>query len=375
MVDGSIDEVQGRNAKLRMQRFDYCRVLSLECSLYNTRQNQKAAEILGLVNCCRSMKITCRRTRPAPRGRRALLIEKRLQGLFAKSETDEAGDSEGVAEFLAFGFEESGNLDVGVFDESLFEEAALGEKLANLALEDVLDDVRRLSFRNEAGAEDVEFVVHHGLRDVVAGKSLGRAGGDVEGEVLDELLEAVSACGFRLGGADFDQDADLATEVDVGGDDTTGGGIIADILAELEVFADFADLCFDRVFDGLLAVCVGEGGFVVSGLGSRERVGDFTDEGLEAFVFRDEVGFAVDFNEETGGGSAIDAGGDDAFVGGAVAHFGGFQDAPLAEELDGGFDVAVGFGEDFFAVHHWGVGFIAEFFDNCGGDHGKIGGW
>ena len=134
----------------------------------------------------------------------------------------------------------------GVLHETLLEEAAFGEELADLALEDVFDDVRGLAFGDEAGAEDVEFVVHDGLRDVLAGKSLGRAGGDVQGEVLDEFLEAVGAGGFRLGGADFDEHADLATEVDVGGDDTAGSGVEADVLAELEVFTDFDDLGLDR---------------------------------------------------------------------------------------------------------------------------------
>ena len=110
---------------------------------------------------------------------------------------------------------------------------------------------------------------------------------------------------------------------------------------------------------------MGEGGGVVGGGGGGERVGDVADEGLEVFVFGNEVGFAVHFEQDAGSGVGVDAGGDDAFVGGAVGHCRGLGDAALAEQLDGGFDVAVGFGEDFFAVHHAGVGFVAEFFDDC----------
>jgi hypothetical protein len=84
-------------------------------------------------------------------------------------------------------------VDLVVLHEGLLKEAAFGEELADLALEDVLDDVGRLAAVGEAGAEDVHFVVDHGLRDVLAGQALGRAGGDVQGEVLDELLEGVGA--------------------------------------------------------------------------------------------------------------------------------------------------------------------------------------
>ena len=182
---------------------------------------------------------------------------------------------------------------------------------------------------------------------------------------LMSSLKVSRACGFRLGGAHFDQHADLATEVDVGGDDAAGGGVVADVFAELEVFTDFDDLRLDRVFDGCIRRVDGESGGVIGGVGGGERVGDFVDEGLEVFVFGNEVGLAVDFEQDAGSGVGVDAGGDDAFVGGAVGLGAGLDDAPLAEELDGGFDVAVGFGEDFFAVHHAGVGFVAEFFDDC----------
>ena len=246
----------------------------------------------------------------------------------------------------------------------MLQEAAFSEELADLTLEDVLDDVRWLTLGGEAGAEDVQLVVDHRLRDVIAGQALRRASSDVEGEVLDELLEAVGACGFRLGGADFDQHAHLATEVDVGSDHAAWSCVVADVLAELEVFTDFADFRFDRVFDGLFAVLGGEGGIEVSCAGGSERIGDASNKGLEAFVFRNEVRFAVHFQQQAGSGTRVDAGGDDAFLGSAVGHLAGLHDAALAEELDGGFDVAVGFGEDFFAVHHGGAGLIAEFFDD-----------
>ena len=62
----------------------------------------------------------------------------------------------------------------------------------------------------------------------------------------------------------------------------------------------------------------------------------------------------------------MNAGGDDSFIGGAVGFGTGLGDAALTQQLDGGVHIAIGFGEDFLAVHHAGVGFFAEFLDGGG---------
>ena len=66
----------------------------------------------------------------------------------------------------------------------------------------------------------------------------------------------------------------------------------------------------------------------------------------------------------------MDVGGDGAFFRGAVGFLTGAGDAFFAKVVFGGGEVATGFGEGFFAIHHSRVGFFAEFFDESGGDFG-----
>jgi hypothetical protein len=41
---------------------------------------------------------------------------------------------------------------------------------------------------------------------------------------------------------------------------------------------------------------------------------------------------------------------------------------PLAQPVDCGFHVAVGFGQGLLAVHHAGAGLVAQFFHHCSGN-------
>ncbi len=115
--------------------------------------------------------------------------ETAMDGLFAESEADEAGDGDGIAEFLAFLFEEFGDGDVGIFYEALLNEAGFGEEFGDLSFEDVFEDVFGFALFEEADAEDFAFGIDDFLRDVLAGEAFGGGSGDVEGEVLDEFLE------------------------------------------------------------------------------------------------------------------------------------------------------------------------------------------
>ena len=62
----------------------------------------------------------------------------------------------------------------------------------------------------------------------------------------------------------------------------------------------------------------------------------------------------------------VDVGSHDAFLGGATPFAFGFGDAFFAQDRFGGFEVAVGFGQGAFAVHHARVGFVAQGFDELG---------
>src|SRR5690606_4344753 len=117
-----------------------------------------------------------------------------------------------------------------------------------------------------------------------------------------------------------------------------------------------------------------EGVHVGRALGEHE-VGDPLGERGELLVSRDEVGLGVDLDE--GAGLAVGRGGrgDDALGGLAVGALGGHLLALLAEDLDGGVEVAAGLLERPLAVHHADAGGLAEALDVLGGDlaHGVPG--
>src|SRR5581483_10660492 len=155
--------------------------------------------------------------------------------------------------------------------------------------------------------------------------------GDLQGDVAHQLLEILRADGAFLAGADFNQNADFGAGVDVGGDHAVAVDFEADGAGDLDVLADLGDggdaLGFER-FDGGLA---------------GEFAGGFIAKGLEGFVARDEVGFAIDFDEDADFGAGLDVLGNNAVLGLAGGFFGGGGDAAFAEKIHGGIDAALGF--------------------------------
>lgn len=112
--------------------------------------------------------------------------------------------------------------------------------------------------------------------------------------------------------------------MDVGGDESDAGDVHSGVSSDLDVFADFGDVFSAQGFD------VGLRGF-------GEGFGDLIAEFSECFVFGDEVGFAVDFDEEAGLGVGADVTGNGAFVGGASGFFGGVGGSFFSENVDGCF--------------------------------------
>ena len=109
---------------------------------------------------------------------------------------------------------------------------------------------------------------------------------------------------------------------------------------------------------------------VLVGLGWVERRylphGQEAHEALELVVAGNEIRFRVDFDD-----SADVALGDDAdqTVGGDPARLlGSFRQALLAQPIDGGFDIARGFRQRGFAVHHASAGLIAQLFHEARGN-------
>lgn len=146
----------------------------------------------------------------------------------------------------------------------------------------------------------------------------------MEGDVFDEPGEAFVADAVGVIGADFGQNADFGSGVDVGGDESDAGNVHSSVSPDLDVFADFGDV-------------FGAQGFEVGLRGFEEGFGDLIAEFSEYFVFGDEVGFAVDFDKEAGLGIGADVTGNGAFVGGAVGFFGGVGGSFFSENVDGRF--------------------------------------
>ena len=91
--------------------------------------------------------------------------------------------------------------------------------------------------------------------------------------------------------------------------------------------------------------------------------GDVLDELAKDVVLGDEIGFAVDFNQDADLALQMNIGGDDALPGHARRLLAGAGDAFLAEEFLGLDHVAARLIECPLAIHHSRVGLFAKFFD------------
>ena len=134
--------------------------------------------------------------------------------------------------------------------------------------------------------------------------------------------------------------------------------------AEAQILADRAD----RILDGVGDRFVGAGILGVRdrlGLAAeRQRdLGDVAHDLLEGLVAGDEVGLGIDLDHHRLAQAGIDT--DQAFGRRAAGLLVGLGDALLAQPVDRGLHVAVGFGEGGLAVHHARAGQLAEFLDLC----------
>lgn len=94
--------------------------------------------------------------------------------------------------------------------------------------------------------------------------------------------------------------------------------------------------------------------------------GDVLDELTEVIVAGDEIGFAIHLDQDADLPTHVDVGSDDAFFGFASSFLGGGKVEFFAEDFFAFFEVAFGFFEGAFAVHHARIGFFAEQFDVLG---------
>ena len=98
------------------------------------------------------------------------------------------------------------------------------------------------------------------------------------------------------------------------------------------------------------------------------QLGGGIGQGQEAVIFGDEVCFAIDF--EHGARVAFCVGHDHAFGCHAGSGFACFCTQFNAQQLFCFGHVAIGFSQSFFAFHHGGICFGAQFSDHaCGNSH------
>src|SRR5262249_52505157 len=100
-----------------------------------------------------------------------------------------------------------------VLDEGLLEQALLGEKLLQLALHDLVEDLRRLLLIRHLPAIDLALLLEHVAGHVLASDVGGIGGGDLHGEVPNQLAEGIRL-GHEVGLAvDLHERAELAVGV------------------------------------------------------------------------------------------------------------------------------------------------------------------
>ena len=271
-------------------------------------------------------------------------------GRVTDHETEEAADGDLIAQALRCFCEELCDGLFVVLEVLLIEEADLFVEGVEFTLHDVLDDVRGFALNVFAFALDLAFALEHVCGDIAAADVQGVHCGDLQGEGTDQVLEGGIVQGVGLVRADFDQDAKFGSLMDVSGD--LAGALYGDAL-----MATDGDV-FTGLRDGLLPE-----GFEI-GIGICENgLGESITETAEILVPRDEIGFAVHFDQRSGVVVAGQRECDDAFTGFAIGLLCGIGCALFPEDIDSGFEVALGFEEGGFAFHHPRVGFVAQGFD------------
>ncbi len=108
-------------------------------------------------------------------------------------EAGEATDADVFAQLGDLGCDELRDGLRGFLDEGLVEQADFLVELRHLAFEDLADDGFGLALHGGLGEEDFLFAVEVGLRDLIAADEARVGGGDVHGDVAEELLEVVGA--------------------------------------------------------------------------------------------------------------------------------------------------------------------------------------
>ena len=177
----------------------------------------------------------------------------------------------------------------------------------------------------------------------------------MHGDVFAEFLQF----GFVAVRFESDQNADFAQIRFAGVVNVRGDNAVADFqhggAAQVHVFADFRNQVGQAFFKGfvnfraLKSLHVAD--FAVVHQSNQSGIGNIF---LKHVVLGDKVGFGVYF--DNGAFVAVNGNRNQTFGRNAAGLFGSRSQAFFAQPVNGGFHVAVSFGQGFFAVQHAGTG-------------------
>src|SRR5665213_1033639 len=275
----------------------------------------------------------------APRTPWKLFIRRSSHDL-AHLKADETADGDFVTQLLADLRDVLLDADFGItLHEALVHEAVGLEKFFQHAGEDFFHGGGGLAFQTVGLRGDLALLGNNFRRDLLAGNRVRKTGGDLQRDVLYQLLEFVLARRLGLAAADGDEHADFRARVNVSRDETVAGNFQARVAGDLDVLAQLAD--------GGFAL-----GFAVRKKVSGDLPGNLVAEGAKRLVARNKIRFTVHFHQHAGLSAGRDELGDDAFAGFTRRLFRGARGAGFAEQIHGGLEVAVRFDERLFAFHH-----------------------
>ena len=129
--------------------------------------------------------------RPAPSAKRRRLNR------FADLETQELADFDLITQRLADGRQVCLHLEVGVLDESLFEQAGGLEEFGQLAFDDLGNRYRRLAFDRIALGGDFLFLFNDGRRNAVTTDGHRARRCNLQGDIANDLLEVFVLDGLQ----------------------------------------------------------------------------------------------------------------------------------------------------------------------------------
>ena len=233
------------------------------------------------------------------------------------------------------------------------DEADFLQVFANASFDHLFDNIGRLARFQGLFGKDLAFLFQNILRDFVGGGIRRVHGSNVHGDI-----------GTEFGGSSFQFDQDTNTvHVNIGTNSLPFFSSTRGHTTDLNVFSNLGDQGLSVFFN--VGRQLGDIVFVDTDGRSSDLVAEFQ----KASVLSNEIGFAIDFDED---GLAILLGdGNLSFGSHTRSLFVGLGQSVFAQKFGSGFHVSIDFEEGLFTVHHTGTSSIAEFLNHLGSDFGK----